>query len=101
MVYSPFAQIAVDAMPVQMLENNLETSGKLLELADGLVDADDALVGKLISKSLADVVASFDGFGRAICETYASKSSNPSQAEKNPIPEFDWGAKQYTEVLWI
>ncbi len=67
---------------VQMLENNLETSGKLLELADGLVDADDALVGKLISKALTDVVASFDGFGRTICETYASKSSNPSQAEK-------------------
>ena len=67
---------------VQMLENNLETSGKLLELADGLVDADDTLVDKLISKSLTDVVASFDGFGRAICETFASKSSNPSQAEK-------------------
>ena len=66
---------------VQMLENNLETSGKLLDLADGQIDANDTLVGKLISKSLTDVVASFDGFGRAICETYASKSSNPTKAE--------------------
>ena len=67
---------------VQMLEDNLKTSGKLLELADSSVDADDTLVGKLISKSLTDAVASFDGFGRAIFETYASKSSFPSQAEK-------------------
>ena len=64
---------------VQMLEDNLDISGRLIDL---IASSDDVLTDKLISRSLADVVSSFDGFGRAVCKTYAYKSSNLLQAEK-------------------
>lgn len=64
---------------VQILESNLDISGKLLELPS---NSDAALENTLVSKSLTDVVSSFDGFGREICRAFASKSSNSAQAEK-------------------
>lgn len=65
---------------VQILENNLAISSKLLDLS--VATDDNALAKQLIGSALTDVVSSFDGFGREICRTYASKSSNSSEAEK-------------------
>ena len=64
---------------VQILEKNLEISGKLLEIT---FDKDNELAERLISKSLSDVVSAIDGFGREICRANASKSSEPLEAEK-------------------
>ncbi len=63
---------------VQILEINLEISGKLLELSSS---SEATLERTLISKSLTDVVSSFDGFGREICRAFSSRSSNPAKAE--------------------
>ena len=64
---------------VQMLENNLEISSRILALAES---SDDALTNTLISKALGDVVSSFDGFGRKKRKKQASKSSHMSEVEK-------------------
>ena len=64
---------------VQILDNNLEISVKLLELSSS---NEATLANTLLRNSLTDVVASFDGFGREICRANASKSSDMAQAEK-------------------
>ncbi len=63
----------------QILETSLDIAIKVLQLTD---TSEPALLDTLISNALTSVVASFDGYGREICRTYASKASNFPQAKK-------------------
>jgi hypothetical protein len=61
----------------QILDKNLELSGKQLDLAKGV---EDELSAHLVADALENVVSAFDGFGREVCRVHAARATDPAKA---------------------
>ena len=61
----------------QIFKKNIELVEKLIALSTREKDSELAQI--LLVKSLETVVATFDGFGRAYCEAYAERTSDPDK----------------------
>lgn len=62
-----------------ILDANLRLATKMLTFA-ATVDVDVAR--HLVENALEDCVSAFDGWGRAVCATYAAKATNPTKVVK-------------------
>ncbi len=61
----------------QIFKKNMELVEKLIALSTR--EKDSELAQMLLVKSLETAVATFDGFGRAYCEAYGGRTSNPDK----------------------
>lgn len=64
---------------LQILQNNLDLTGKQLALAETLSEPE--LRQHLIDDALENCVSAFDGFARETCRVRAAKSNNPTKCE--------------------
>jgi len=62
----------------EILDKNLEASGKMLALAAQVTEGD--IREQLVGSALSSVVAAFDGFGREIVRVHADAATDPKQA---------------------
>ena len=64
----------------QILQKNIELVQKEINMSNGIDD--NELAEHLIKDGLENLVSAFDGFGRATCSAFSSKSSDENQANE-------------------
>lgn len=64
---------------LQILQKNLDLTGKQLDLAETLTDGD--LRRHLIEDALENCISAFDAFGREACRIRSAKSTDPSKCD--------------------
>ncbi len=83
---------------IQILDNNLEIVGKMLNMA---AREEIILAEKIIENALEDCVSAFDGFGRELCRVHASKARIPEKAEKMKFQNLESARQSFLDLFRI